>query len=141
MTFGDGELRLLQAKVFLCPGRMQAGGLCRANPAVESFSNDIPIAPIFARTFQVLWSTCPAHVNGEGHAVIPRHVFWALFHYCFGTYFFFFLEGTWENRFFGDKNICRQGSPACIITKSGQLHNVFIINLSLQKAFLKEISY
>lgn len=64
--------------------------------------------------------------------------------HCFTTasvHIFFFLEGTWENRFFGDKNICRQGSPACIITKSGQLHNVFIINLSLQKAFLKEISY
>ena len=40
-----------------------------------------------------------------------------------------------ESQFFADKTIYGQGSPACIITKYCQLHNVFTINLFPSESF------
>lgn len=132
--------RLLQAKRLpLLGGSVQAGGLCRANPGVESFLNDIPSALIFVLPLQVLWGTCPAHVNGEEDAVTGRLVFSAPLLCCFHTYSFrkgHRRASSLETKTFVDR---AARSSACIITKYCQLHNIFI-NLSLQKASLEEIS-
>ena len=108
---------------------------------MESFLNDIPV---FSRTFQVLWGSSPAHINREGNAIIPNHVFWILFLCCsiyiylsifISISFFFFYGKDMESQFFADKTIYGQGSPACIITKYCQLHNVFTINLFPSESF------
>lgn len=102
---------------------------------MEPFPNDILIALIFARTFQVLGGTCPAHRNGEGRAV--RHTAaWLLAPSlcCFRTYIYSFRRDA-ESRSFGDLTVCRQGSPACIITRYCQLHNVFITRLFPSESF------
>ena len=64
--------------------------------------------------FKFSGGSCPTHINREGNAIIPSHVFWVLFLCC--SIFFFFLKRTQESGFFGDKTIYGQGSPVCIIT-------------------------
>lgn len=73
MAVGGGAHRLLEAESLPTPpppGRMQAGGLSRANPGVELFLNDILIALIFARTFQVFRGTCLARRNAQRPSVL-----------------------------------------------------------------------
>lgn len=94
-------------------------GSCAEPAPVESSPNDIPV---FSRTFQVLWGYLSDTHKQRGQCNYTEPVFWVLFLCCS---IFFFLKRTQESRFFGDKTICGQGSPVCIITKYCQLHNVF----------------
>ena len=59
----------------------------------------------------------------------------SIYLYLYLYLFFFFYGKDMESQFFADKTIYGQGSPACIITKYCQLHNVFTINLFPSESF------
>ena len=105
---------------------------------MELFLNDIPIALIFALTFQVLWGTCLAHINGHGHAIVSRHVLSPLFLLLPNIFFQKGQEraGSLETETFVDRAAplaSLLNIVSCIMFSS----SIY----SLQKASLKEISH
>lgn len=112
----------------------------QSEPGMESFLNDIPDALIFALPLQVLWGARPAHVHGEEDAVTPRHVFSALLLCCFHACSFRKGHGrasSWETKTFVHRAALLASSPNVV---SCTVSLFFIINLSLQKSSLEEIS-